>query len=352
MRTIVRKPTATSRPSDPVSRRTIIAARTKEISEGIWRLVIPLPGHSVGHVNVYALQGREGIALVDVGWHAPGSYRVLDDVLRETGASASDVVRVLVTHVHQDHCGLAGAIRDRIGAWVGMHTIDARDMRERFFDQTVFKELTEEWALAAGAPDEVLAAAMYMIDRSATRVHPLEPDQLLTDGDIVEHPPWRLRVLHTPGHTAGHVCFYEEETQTLFSGDHVFPYINTNPGYRPHGTADPIGDYLHSIDRLERLALARILPGHQRPVADPYGRLAGLRTYHLERLSEVRGIVEQGATTPWEVAARIRRSRTWQEVPAISQVSAIGETYGHLVHLVRRGELRAVRGTPSRFTVA
>ena len=59
-----------------------------------------------------------------------------------------------------------------------------------------------------------------------------------------------LVALHTPGHTPGHLCFYERTTGTLFSGDHVLSFINTSPGLRPHSTADPVGDYLGSFDRL------------------------------------------------------------------------------------------------------
>lgn len=309
-----------------------------------------MDGHSLGHVNTYVLESESGATLIDAGWRSPAAYRDLRDSLRSAGLDVDRIARVLITHLHRDHVGLAGLIQERVGAEIAMHRIDAEGLQERFFRPETFRGLTERWSLEAGVPRPVADAAMGVIEPSKALVHPLRPDRMLEDDALIDAPPWRIRVLHTPGHTAGHLCYLEETTGLLFSGDHVFRWINTNPGYRPQSSADPIGDYLASLDRIIALPLTTILPGHDDPIVDPLARLEELLAFHSRRLDEVRELISRGRATPYAVASGIMRSREWDEVSPIAQVTAIGETYGHLVHLAGLGELVMSDSTPRRFS--
>ena len=161
-----------------------------------------------------------------------------------------------------------------------------------------------------------------------------------------------LVALHTPGHTPGHLCFYERTTGTLFSGDHVLSFINTSPGLRPHSTADPVGDYLGSFDRLRTLDVKRVLPGHQRPFVDLGPRLDQLREHHEQRMAESGRLLADGRATAWDVTSRVSRSRPWDRFSNGARISALGETFAHLVHLVARGQVRRHDESPSFFETA
>jgi len=323
-----------------------------EVVPGIWRLPVPLPGHSVGHVNVYALVSDGGVLLVDSGWAMPGSWAAVDDLLRRVGSAAEQVALVLVTHFHPDHCGLAGDFQRRRGVQVGMHAADACRLGDRFFAWDSLAKDTVGWLTSAGAPEDAIDSGVRIVEQAAGRVAPVEPDRLIEDGEVVAFGSWRLRALHTPGHTPGHLCFHEQTTRTLFSGDHVLSFINTSPGLRPHSTEDPVGDYLDSLPRLSALEVDWVLPGHQLPFVGLGPRLDQLRAHHEERMAETCRLLAAGPATAWEVTSRVPRSRGWDAFSNAARISALGETYGHLRHLVARGTAVGPAGPARTFELA
>jgi glyoxylase-like metal-dependent hydrolase (beta-lactamase superfamily II) len=312
----------------------------EELQPGLWRLVVPLPGHSVGQVNVYALVAADGVLLIDTGWWHQAAWTVLDDLLHQAGLAASDVTRLLSTHAHPDHCGLAGTFRQEQCAAVAMHATDVACFRQRYGDPEGFGQLTDRWLDSAGVPAESADASAMHVFR-ARLVNPVEPDIELHDGQRLVHGGWELDVLHTPGHTAGHVCLYDQATRTLFTGDHVLSRINTAPAYRPLSEADPVGGYLASFPRLRGLAVDRILPGHGSPFTDLGPRLDVLEQHHAARLTATLELVRARPGTVWEVTGGIPRSSPWGSLTRAARVSAMAETYGHLVHLAAQGLVEA-----------
>ncbi|MQA81234.1 MAG: MBL fold metallo-hydrolase [Streptosporangiales bacterium] len=321
-----------------------------ELHPGIWHLPVPLTGHSIGHVNVYALVTAEGPLLVDTGWGTPETFTALTALLRDLGAEPADVRGVVSTHMHPDHCGLARTLRDAGGAWFAMHEVDARGLREVYADRPAHVEANLRWLREAGAPGDYAPRMVSRLDEIASRATGLAPDRPLADGDTVSLGDWDLAAVHTPGHTPGHLCLFEQKTGTLFTGDHVLTRINASPTYRPGTSDDPVGDYLASLDRLASLPVRRTLPGHQRPIADLAARLTEVRAYHERRIAQVTGAVRAGSRTAWETAATLTRSRPWPELSETSRVVAVGETYAHLRHVALRGEVVAHDGEPVRWT--
>ena len=113
------------------------------------------------------------------------------------------------------------------------------------------------------------------------------PDRLLEDGDHADFPGWRLRAVHTPGHTPGHLCFAEEDARLFFSGDHVLPRISPNISTTHDGAADPLGDYLDSLAAVRDRTPPRCCPAHEwrfRGLAD---RVDALTAHHEHRLTEL-----------------------------------------------------------------
>jgi glyoxylase-like metal-dependent hydrolase (beta-lactamase superfamily II) len=178
------------------------------------------------------------------------------------------------------------------------------------------------------------------------------PDFQFVDGQSIRQGPWEIVAVHTPGHSPGHLCFYERTTDTLFSGDHILPHINTSPGFRPHASANPVQDYLATLDRLETLDVARVLPGHQRPFTHFAQRVQRLREHHARRLALTHRLVGEGRRTVWQVSSELARSRPWESLTDDAKISAMGETYGHLLQLVSGGRLRMSAGPAIHWTAA
>lgn len=318
------------------------ASRVSEVTAGVWRLEVPLPGHTIGHVNAYALLSDDGVLLVDSGWSSVAAK--LTALLGCLGLSLRDVRGVVFTHLHADHCGLAAELQ-RAGAWVAMHAADADLLEGRYFNHERFQSDTRDWLMTSGAPLEAIDASDSHVLRLAGQVEPFVPDRLLADGEVITFGAWSLSVFQTPGHTPGSVCLHERHSRLLFTGDHVFPRIRASPTYRPQSTPDPVGEYLATFDRLETLDIVTVLPGHQDPFHGLGQRLAQLRNYHHTRMQDILLVLRDGPATAWQVATGLNRIGTWDARPWESRLTALGETVAHLIRLERERAV-LVRGGP------
>ena len=174
----------------------------------------------------------------------------------------------------------------------------------------------------------------------ADLVNPVEPDTELRDGQRLVHGDWQLEVLHTPGHTAGHVCLYDHATGTLFTGDHVLSRINTSPAYRPlsvHLVARPRGPCA------ARSSCVRPARANWRPFTRCFGSTFSNSTtapVWLPRWSWS----GPGRAPVGEVTSGISRSSTWDSLTRSARISAMAETYGHLVDLAAQGVVEAADG--------
>ncbi len=115
-------PTTAELPLPPVER----------VRPGLWSIPVPIPNNPLRYVLVYAFETERGVYLVDAGWNTDDAYQTLLAGLQEAGFAIGDVKGVMVTHIHADHYGLAGRIREAAGAWVGLHPADARLIDARY----------------------------------------------------------------------------------------------------------------------------------------------------------------------------------------------------------------------------
>jgi glyoxylase-like metal-dependent hydrolase (beta-lactamase superfamily II) len=321
----------------------------EQVRPGLWSLPVPIPASPLRYVLCHAFEVAGGVVLVDPGWNAGESLAALEAGLGRLGARLADVRGVLVTHIHPDHYGLAGRVREASGAWIALHPADAALIPGRYEDVDELLERTGAWLRAAAAPEEVveeLRGASMLIRRFVVAAR---PDVLLEHGDRPDVPGWRLLAVHTPGHTPGHLCFHEEAAGVLLTGDHVLPRISPNISFHPQSTEDPLGDYLASLKRLQAYAGAEALPGHEWRFADLAGRVEALAAHHEDRLAEALAAVAAGAETVWAVATRLHWSRPWAELGGFMRRAALGEAHAHLIVLERRGLVARSGDTPLRW---
>ena len=213
----------------------------------------------------------------------------------------SDVRGVMVTHIHPDHYGLAGRIREASGAWISLHPADAKLIESRYIEPEELLKMVSSSLTRAGAPEGELAGIEAASMPVRGFVTPTYPDKLLEDGDRPDVPGWNLRAIHTPGHSPGHLCFYLAEQRLMLTGDHVLPRITPNISYHPQSGPNPLGDFLDSLDKVAREDVELVLPAHEhrfvgldRPGRRPEGPsppavLGGRRCHSRRRRHRLRG---------------------------------------------------------------
>ncbi|MEU6271542.1 MBL fold metallo-hydrolase [Streptomyces populi] len=338
---------------------------------GVRSIRVPIPDNPLGHTLVYLADTDAGPVLIDTGWDDPASWDTLVRGVAACGTAVEEIHGVVVTHHHPDHHGLSGRVREASGAWIAMHAADAAIVRrtrenrpERWFAYMAAK------LEASGAPEEHIAPlrGTHSARRTGTLpgFSPALPDREIVPGELLPLPGRGLRAIWTPGHTPGHVCLHLEEAHPdrlpgngrLFSGDHLLPRITPHIGLyedpAAHGRpvhangieglgeiADPLGDYLDSLERVGRLGPAEVLPAHQHAFTDAPSRVAELLAHHEERLTGLLALLSV-PLTPWQLAERMEWNRPWADIPHGSRNIAVSEAEAHIRRLVKLGRAEAV----------
>jgi len=317
-----------------------VRQRTRQPCEGPgvppWVVPISLPTpYPIGPVTVYLLLG-EPLTLVDTGPGTREAWDALRLALAKRSLRPGDVRRVLVTHGHHDHFGLARHFL-RGGATVAAHAYERRNLALARDYPILWRQLA-----SAGLPMTrrlPLVVGLRMLDRTA---RPVTEAEWLSDGQEVEHERGPIRVHHTPGHSPGHVAFELGGEGVLITGDTILDGVTPNAVV----DADPehperpflaLAAYAATLDRFDRLRPQRLLPAHGPCIADVAGQTSLLRERQAKRTAEVRAALGGGPATVAQLIARL--------FPAVSFLGiflAFSEVLGHLMELERRGDVRRI----------
>jgi glyoxylase-like metal-dependent hydrolase (beta-lactamase superfamily II) len=321
----------------------------ERVRPGLWSIPVPLPNNSLRYVLVYLFETDGGAYLIDAGWNTDEAFDALDAGLETAGYSMADVRGVMVTHIHPDHYGLAGRIRQASGAWIALHPEDAKLVHDRYEAPDDLLERVGSMLRRAGAPPDELSSLQQAAMPVRPFVDSVAPDVLLEDGQRPEVPGWDVTAIWTPGHSPGHLCFWEGALRLMLSGDHVLPRITPNIPFHPQAGIDPLSDFLASLDKLEPYEAAEVLPAHEHRFVGLQGRLEQLRQHHGARFQEVLDAISSGTTTAWEIASHMHWSRSWDQIQGFMRRAAVGEALAHLHALENRGLVREVNGEPSHW---
>ncbi len=322
----------------------------EKVRPGLWSIPVPIPDNPLRYVLVYAFELDNGVAIVDAGWNTEDAWLALTTGLEVMGGSITDVEAVLVTHIHPDHYGLAGRVREESGAWIGLHPADAEMLEARYIKTDDLLARMRDFLSDAGVPATKLPdlnLASMMIRGQVTMA---EPDVLFEDQKRVDVAGWDLQTIWTPGHSPGHVCFYSDRHRLLLSGDHVLPRITPNIGVHTQQFPNPLGEYLESLLKVQNLGVDEVLPAHEYRFANLRGRLDEILAHHGERLAEIERLIdEHPGSTAWDISVALKWSRPWHEIADHMQRAAVGETLAHIVLLEIHQRVGREGSFPARF---
>jgi glyoxylase-like metal-dependent hydrolase (beta-lactamase superfamily II) len=328
--------------------RARVMPPVEQLAADLWSVPVPIPNNPLRYVSSYAFApSGGGLVLLDTGWAADSAWTALVAGLSSIGAALTDVRGVLVSHMHLDHSGLAGRVREASGAWIAMHPADTAIIANATRRDPAFAVAREAGFLVAlGASAEEAAAAVGPAEGYRGFSGIAVPDRELADGELADVPGWRLRAVHTPGHTPGHVCFVDELSQRLFAGDHILPRITPNISVHAVEQGNPLFEYLKSLAKVRDLDVDEIMPAHEWRFRGLAERADGIAAHHERRLAELlAAIAAHPDATSWDLAGLLTWSRPWDQYRGRMRISAVTETAAHVIELVRRG-LVATSGGP------
>lgn len=305
----------------------------EKILDNLYTFPIPLPDNPLKWLNCYVIKAEDGgrNLLIDTGFNRPECLEALVQGLGELGLQP-EATDVFLTHVHSDHTGNAGTLYE-MGCRVIMGETDNKIMNGARWAERMplFKR--------EGMPDNIVEEVTN--NNPGMLFAPKIFDTItVNDGDILRYGGYELRCIHTPGHTPGHICLYDERKKLIFLGDHVLfdisPNISTWTGF-----FDPVGTYLKSLEKIMELDAEICLPSHRtRGEISMKERAAKLIEHHKRRLDETERLIgENPGISAYDLAGKMSwriRARNWDDFPAAQKNFALLETLAHIEYLLTR----------------
>jgi glyoxylase-like metal-dependent hydrolase (beta-lactamase superfamily II) len=289
-------------------------------------ITLPTPFY-IGPVNVYLI-AEDPITLIDTGPKTKEAAAALREGLRRAGFLANDIRRIVLTHAHEDHCGLAKSLRDEaknaevlVHNWETGHRVGRLEHEEH---RTLL--------VRAGVSDDEIGAMRRVYEgvRQYGDSFAEHEYNALEDNAELEFESGALKVVHTPGHTPGSCSFVREADRTVIAGDCVLKRITPNPVLSPD-PIDPskrfhsLAEYLVSLARLRTFAPTLVHGGHGDSINDFEELFNRYVRAIQQRQGQVISLLPKGGATAWDVSRAL-----FPDTDDVHRFLAVSEAVAHL----------------------
>lgn len=312
-----------------------------KVAPDIHWIRLPLP-MSLNHINVYALEDGDGWALVDTGLNTPDSIAGWEAVLAGP-LGGRPVTRVICTHMHPDHIGLAGWLCDRFEVPLLMTRLEYVMARMLIADTgQAAPEDGVTFCRAAGWNEEQIARFRKHFGGFGKAVRPLPTAfTRMSEGEVLTIGDGAWRVVVGEGHSPEHACLWRESDDVLLGGDQILPRISSIVAVWPtEPAADPLDDWLVSLKRMKTVfpETTLVLPSHGEPFRGIQARLDALIRGHETGLTRLQRTLARPCRVVDVFGALFARP-----IDDGLLGMATGESLAHLNYLAHRGRVQVAR---------
>ncbi len=316
---------------------TAPAGSGQQAVPGLTRVPLPVGVNDIESVNMYVLADGDRVTVVDCGvWRpdAPGQggddgLGAVEQGLERAGYALADVSRIVVTHAHIDHYGLAGRLMERTGAELWMHAMTDLDCEKYRHPDTAMARRRDTYA-DHGLPEaECVALSRGLQDWLPYLYSVVEASTRLRGGERIGIGGRQWEVVHTPGHSYGHLCLWSPHDRVVLSGDHLLPGVTPPVTFERGFDADPLRSYLSSLAEIARRDPRLVLPGHGHPFTDGTRRIEAIIRNKERRLRAVRELIEDAPRTVTEIADLL----VAKAMRRFHRNLALSETLAHVAYL-------------------
>jgi len=294
-------------------------------------------------VSLYLFSINNKLVLIDAGYSLKYWQNAFHKALKELRINLGDIEYCVITHEHPDHTGLVTELkRANPNVTICIHKIahELAKLRKELSDDTNLEEKVNERAdllISYGLKKEEVDLMMQRFGGGGMEFEYIKPDLLLENDDRIIDG--ELHIIHSPGHSVGHICVYYPKKSILFSGDHILSNITPHLGTlaipsaeefnKKHNFENILEHYIRSLDRIDELNSKIILPGHEQIIYDPHERITAIKNHHQNRLYDISRIVENNPLPPLQIALQ----HFGEDLDQMNKILAISETLVHLDYL-------------------
>ncbi|MGB8643976.1 MAG: MBL fold metallo-hydrolase [Anaerolineae bacterium] len=314
-----------------------------EIEPDIFQVRIPIP-FPLKNIQSYLVREADGWTMIDTGLNDPPALEAWEHAFRALQMTPRDIRRILLTHTHPDHFGLAGYFQNLSSAPVYALNEEIEIVPREWPPKEIAIPMLSRYFARNGAPPDVMARVAGRSQEVWDMIQPLPVLSPLHEGDEVQIGGQPYRVIWVPGHADGHLIFHRVSDGLMFIGDHVLMKITPNIARWPQLDPNPLKTYLKSLDKVAPLHTSVALPGHRAVIHDLPGRIIEIKHHHDVRLKETWAAAGEGCDGYQVARVLFPRLITADDV-RLGMVEALS----HLEYLTQAGRLERLEDETTRY---
>ncbi|MFJ5768796.1 MBL fold metallo-hydrolase [Psychrobacillus sp. NPDC093180] len=292
-----------------------------EVAEGIHKLVINFPT-GMGAVNCYLIEGKNGYTVIDTGTDS----KEAKDGWKEVLSSGIIIEKVVLTHTHQDHIGLAKWFQQEVGVPVIVSYLGYVEMKKNRVSHR--RDRTNSLIIRHGG------VALPNKINEDNSIYDFEPDGFFNNHQHIQLGEELYEAIWTPGHAPDHFCFYNKNKKIMIIGDHVLNSISPVIGLWSGEEGNPLQDYLLSLKVVEKYPADITLPGHGDLIYDLPARIHEMTAKHRHRLQQVLQSVSMEGKTANQICYEV-----YDTANIILNLSSFMATLTRLLYLESIGKV-------------